>query len=46
MLLSDHISNYINLTGELPGDRPELLADLEAAMDLDCSQLARRLTVL
>lgn len=29
MLLSDHISNYLNLTGELPGDKEELLNEIE-----------------
>ena len=31
-LASDHYSNYINLSGELPGDKPRLLAEIDAAL--------------
>lgn len=31
-LASDHYSNYINLTGELPADRARLLADIDEAL--------------
>jgi len=46
MLLSDHISNYINLTGRLPEDKSELLAELEAAGKLDPARLHRGLRLL
>jgi len=46
MLLSDHINNYINLTGKLPDDKMELLAEIETAMAMNDSLLAQRLTVL
>jgi radical SAM superfamily enzyme YgiQ (UPF0313 family) len=31
-LASDHYSNYINLSGELPGAKPRLLAEIDAAL--------------
>jgi radical SAM superfamily enzyme YgiQ (UPF0313 family) len=34
-LASDHYTNYINLEGKLPDDKPELLARIEAARKLD-----------
>lgn len=34
-LLSDHYTNYVNLEGFLPADRERLLAQLEAALELD-----------
>jgi len=46
MLLSDHINNYINLSGRIPDDKPELLAEIEAAKAMDYSRLVQRLTVL
>jgi len=42
MLLSDHIASYFNLTGELPGDKPELLAEIEEVGAWEESKLARR----
>ena len=41
MLLSDHVSNYVNLSGRLPDDRPELLAELETALAADESRFRR-----
>jgi len=42
VLLSDHVSNYVNLSGRLPDDRPELLATLRDALTADESGYARR----
>ena len=33
MLLSDHVSNYLNLSGRLPEDQPELLTELREAIN-------------
>ena len=46
MLLSDHISNYVNLTGRLPEDKPELLAEIEAAGNLSPACMSRGLRLL
>lgn len=46
MLLSDHISNYVNLTGRLPEDKPELLAEIEAAGNLSPARISRGLRLL
>lgn len=46
MLVSDHVSNYLNLTGEIPGDKPELLAEIQAALGREESGLVRHLTHL
>ncbi len=37
MLTSDHYTNYINLQGRLPQDKPRLLDEIGEAMDLDVS---------
>ncbi|MEW5722801.1 MAG: radical SAM protein [Thermodesulfobacteriota bacterium] len=44
LILSDHVSNHLNLTGRLPEDRPELLEEIQSARQKDerCDQ--RRLT--
>jgi len=34
-LTSDHYTNYINLEGKLPDDKPELLARIQAARQRD-----------
>ncbi|MDF1591597.1 MAG: radical SAM protein [Desulfobacterales bacterium] len=34
-LTSDHYTNYINLEGKLPDDKPELLARIQAALQRD-----------
>ncbi|MBW1708449.1 MAG: radical SAM protein [Deltaproteobacteria bacterium] len=46
MLLSDHINNYLNLTGKLPDDKKDFLAEIEAARECDDSWFVRRLMVL
>ena len=46
MLLSDHISNWMNLSGRLPDDRPELLAGIQDALGFEESRFARRLANL
>jgi len=33
-LLSDHYTNYLDLAGRLPRDKPRLLAEIEAALEL------------
>lgn len=35
LLLSDHISNYVNVAGQLPRDREKMLKHLEAALAMD-----------
>ncbi len=34
-LLSDHISNYCNVNGQLPGEKPKMLATIAAALSID-----------
>lgn len=34
-LLSDHYTNYINLQGKLPWDKPKLLQQIDQALELD-----------
>ena len=33
LLLSDHISNFLNVQGRLPDDRDELLSQIDEALD-------------
>jgi radical SAM superfamily enzyme YgiQ (UPF0313 family) len=35
LLYSDHYTNYLNLEGRLPDDKPRLLAGIDAALTLD-----------
>jgi radical SAM superfamily enzyme YgiQ (UPF0313 family) len=35
VLLSDHISNYCNVNGRLPIDRPKMLKDIDQALTMD-----------
>jgi len=37
-LTSDHYTNYVNLYGNLPQDKPRLLEEIEAALKRDASQ--------
>lgn len=46
LLLSDHISNYLNLSGRLPDDKPELLQEIKNALECDESRYHRRITHL
>lgn len=46
MLLSDHISNCLNLTGELPGDKEELLNEIEETRIRRGSRFTRSLEVI
>ncbi|MBW2622246.1 MAG: radical SAM protein [Deltaproteobacteria bacterium] len=46
MLLSDHIANYMNLNGELPGDQEELLNEIEAARGWSDSELTESLRLI
>lgn len=46
MLVSDHVSNYLNLTGRLPEDKTELLAEVEAAASLGRARLSRGLRLV
>lgn len=46
MLLSDHILNYLNLTGELPGDKEELLNEIEETRIRRGSRFTRGLEVI
>lgn len=46
LVVSDHVSNYINLTGELPRDKPELLAEIQAARGREESRFRRFLRQL
>ncbi len=46
MLLSDHISNCLNLTGELPGDKEELLNEIEETRIRRGSRFTRGLEVI
>jgi radical SAM superfamily enzyme YgiQ (UPF0313 family) len=41
-LVSDHVSNYLNLSGRLPEDRPELLAEINAAIQRGPEKMSRR----
>ncbi|KDR96310.1 Radical SAM superfamily protein [Peptoclostridium litorale DSM 5388] len=36
--LSDHVSNYENIKGVLPGDREKMLDDIDEALELDPSE--------
>lgn len=45
-LVSDHISNYLNLSGQLPEDKPELLAELREAAQKDDALYRRHLVQL
>ena len=42
MLVSDHVSNYLNLTGRLPDDRKEMLSEIETALSREESRFFRR----
>lgn len=46
MLVSDHVSNYLNLTGRLPEDKTELLAEVEAAASRGRARLSRGLRLV
>jgi radical SAM superfamily enzyme YgiQ (UPF0313 family) len=46
LLLSDHISNYLNLSGQLPDDKPELLKEIKDALERDESRYHRRIAHL
>jgi hypothetical protein len=46
MLVSDHVSNYVNLTGRLPDDREEILAEIRQALNYDERFYRRRLAGL
>ena len=46
MIVSDHVSNYLNLTGRLPDDKPEMLSAVESALKKDPSRFLRRITHL
>jgi hypothetical protein len=37
-LTSDHYTNYVNLCGNLPQDKPRLLEEIETALKRDASQ--------
>lgn len=37
MVLSDHVSNYCNVQGQLPGDRPRMLETIDHCLELDLS---------
>lgn len=40
-LLSDHISNYVNVNGKLPADQTKMLELLDYALRLDESHFSR-----
>ena len=43
LLLSDHVSNYVNLNGRLPDDKERLLDMLGGALKLDDSQFGQQI---
>lgn len=46
MLLSDHIDNYVNLSGRLPEDRDEIAATARARRGMAESSLTNRVAIL
>lgn len=46
MLLSDHVSNYVNLSGRIPEDKPEMLSELREALGRGEAAYARELNYL
>lgn len=46
LLLSDHMANYLNLTGELPRDKPEILATIDDALKRDDTFFTRNISFL
>ncbi len=43
LLLSDHVSNYLNLNGRLPDDKEPMLAMLDRALELDDAQFCEQI---
>jgi hypothetical protein len=43
MLLSDHVSNYLNLSGRLPEDKEDMLAEIRDALGKEESRFNRRI---
>jgi len=43
MVLSDHISNYLNISGRIPRDREDMLAEIDAAMNMEAERFERTL---
>jgi len=43
LLLSDHVSNYVNLNGQLPDDKERMLEMLDRALEMDESDFGQQI---